>query len=313
LVQAMNKMRLASGWKPIPLDAESEFVLSKQGFVVDDIPPAGTEARLRTQGNLSTGGTMEVVTDRVHPDNVQLALRAAAIAGIDLAGLDFITTDITRSHLDVGGAICEINVTPGFILGEEELVLGDWFPEGDDGRIPTVVVLDLAPNGSLGRRIASLLSTRLAPVCLATTRGIWLADAKIASGDQGNAQGTQIALSEPFAAAAVVELDSREVMQNGFRFDRCTALIVPPVPANAALHPDQVRREAIDLLAAAARVVMLDADDPASATRIADLKSARFRLIRTPDSASVTPPAAGEAPTPWEAELLRTLAAELSL
>ena len=63
---------------------------------------------------LSTGGTAIDLTDVVHPDNREMAVRAAQAIGLDVAGVDFITPDITRSYRDVGGAICEVNAAPAF-------------------------------------------------------------------------------------------------------------------------------------------------------------------------------------------------------
>ena len=54
------------------------------------------------------------VTDVIHPDNKSMAERSILALGLDVGGVDFITTDITRSYRDVGGGICECNAAPGF-------------------------------------------------------------------------------------------------------------------------------------------------------------------------------------------------------
>ena len=68
---------------------------------------------LRKTANLSTGGTAIDVTDVIHPDNRLMAERAIRAVGLDIGGVDFLTTDITQSYRDTGGAICEINAGPG--------------------------------------------------------------------------------------------------------------------------------------------------------------------------------------------------------
>jgi cyanophycin synthetase len=108
LVERVNRTRsagLSENWKKIPLDAETDQILHRQGLRLEDAPPAGAIVHLRHQSNLSTGGTMENVTAEVHPDNRHLAVRAAALAGLDVAGIDFITPDIARSYREAGGAI----------------------------------------------------------------------------------------------------------------------------------------------------------------------------------------------------------------
>ena len=59
------------------------------------VPPAGEVVYLRSTGNLSTGGTAIDVTDIVHPDNREMAVRAVKAIGLDVGGVDFLTPDIT--------------------------------------------------------------------------------------------------------------------------------------------------------------------------------------------------------------------------
>jgi cyanophycin synthetase len=225
LVDAANATRIRNGWVPIPLDAEARQLLAGRGLAPESVPAAGSEVRLRVQSNLSEGGSMEVLTDLVHPDNARLALRAAAIVGIDVAGLDFITPDITRSYLEVGGGICEINVTPGLILGEQAIILEDWFPRGDTGRIPLFVLLDPPEDGNLGRSLVSMISRKGVAVSHASNEGVRLGEATLARGNLPGRSRARIALGEPGAAAAVLELQSDDVLENGVSFNRCDVLI----------------------------------------------------------------------------------------
>ena len=63
---------------------------------------------------LSTGGTATDVTDVIHPDNRDMAVRAIKAIGLDVGGVDFLSRDITLSYREIGGGICEINAAPGF-------------------------------------------------------------------------------------------------------------------------------------------------------------------------------------------------------
>ena len=59
----------------IHLDAEADTVLAKQGLSLDTVPAAGQAVPLRGTANLSTGGTATDVTDVIHPDNRDMAVR----------------------------------------------------------------------------------------------------------------------------------------------------------------------------------------------------------------------------------------------
>ena len=60
----------------INLDDEATAVLAKQGLDFDSVPAAGQAVPLRGTANLSTGGTATDVTDVIHPDNREMAVRA---------------------------------------------------------------------------------------------------------------------------------------------------------------------------------------------------------------------------------------------
>ena len=59
------------------VDEAAELVLAQQGLTVESVPDAGQVVRLRTNSNLSTGGSATDVTDVVHPANAQVAQLAA--------------------------------------------------------------------------------------------------------------------------------------------------------------------------------------------------------------------------------------------
>src|SRR5262249_22778629 len=86
----------------IDLDEQALGLLGKLGYTPESVPPGGQEVYLRLTANLSTGGTATDMTDVVHPDNVEMAVRAIQAIGLDIGGVDFLTPDITQSYKDVG-------------------------------------------------------------------------------------------------------------------------------------------------------------------------------------------------------------------
>jgi cyanophycin synthetase len=100
----------------IMLDEEAERMLKIRGYTFDSVPHRDEVVFLRSYANTSAGGTSIDVTDSVHPDNKMLAEVAVNLIGLDIGGVDFITSDISKSHREVGGAICEVNAGPGLRL-----------------------------------------------------------------------------------------------------------------------------------------------------------------------------------------------------
>jgi cyanophycin synthetase len=138
----------------LALDDISLDVLAQQGFEADAIPACGEKVLLRQIANFSTGGTVEDVTERVHPDNALLAVRAARAIGLSIAGVDLLISDIERSWREVDGHIIEVNGGPGLRLhwlGNPTRDLNGEILDQSLGkhqlRIPTAAVLGVTRDG----------------------------------------------------------------------------------------------------------------------------------------------------------------------
>ena len=120
-------------------------ILAKQGHDLDDRPPAAQSLVLGTS-NLNTGGRHHDVTADTHPDTIAMAEAVARCFGLDAAGVDFITPDITKSWREVVCAINEVNVPPGITdPGMAKSVFTEKFPQGSDG------LIDSVPGGERSR------------------------------------------------------------------------------------------------------------------------------------------------------------------
>jgi cyanophycin synthetase len=154
---------------PIVYDDDSERLVRAQGWTPESVPPAGAQVRLKSAANWVAGGTVRDVTDSIHPDNVEMCVRAIGLCGIDLGGADFLTPDISRSFREVGGALCEVNVFPAlelhlFAEGRDDRdVLGDLldalYPDRPRWRVPTVVVCGEDAD-AVGRAVVAALEPR---------------------------------------------------------------------------------------------------------------------------------------------------------
>src|SRR3954470_17178604 len=96
----------------LPLDEQTEAFLAAQGKSPDTIPADQEVVYLRQTANLSTGGTAIDRTDEMHPDNVTACEMAAGAVGLDIAGLDVLTDDISVPFRENGAVIIEVNAGP---------------------------------------------------------------------------------------------------------------------------------------------------------------------------------------------------------
>jgi cyanophycin synthetase len=97
----------------IKIDKAAIDLVAAQGFGMDYVPPEGKMIKLTLTWNMSTGGISIVRTFEAHPENIEIAEEAARVIGLDIAGIDFIASDITQPVRDTGGGICEVNAAPG--------------------------------------------------------------------------------------------------------------------------------------------------------------------------------------------------------
>lgn len=108
----------------IRLDKLTLEVLDTQDLNADSVPAKDQRIWLAHHTNASQGGISVDRTNEIHPDNADLCIRATALFGLDISGLDLIMQDISKSYRDVGGIICEVNAQPQ-IMRIEPLIHGD--------------------------------------------------------------------------------------------------------------------------------------------------------------------------------------------
>lgn len=118
LIDIVNISQRRDGLKllPIKIDYEVLRLLTKQNFTPDSIVPKNKYVVLRGASNVSLGGTTIDLTDEIHPDNIAMAEESAKTLMLNVAGVDFVTTDISKSYKDGYGGVVEINAGPGVDL-----------------------------------------------------------------------------------------------------------------------------------------------------------------------------------------------------
>lgn len=97
-----------------PLDERALKSISEIGLSVQSIPAEGVLVPLRRIESTDDGGVDEEVTTIVHADNLSAAIAASKLFSLHIAGIDMITTDISRPWYENGGIINEVNFAPLF-------------------------------------------------------------------------------------------------------------------------------------------------------------------------------------------------------
>ena len=254
----------------LELDKQASRLLNEAGKDENSVLDEGEIFYLRSTANLSTGGTAIDMTDVVHPDNREMAVRAVRAVGLDVAGVDFLTPDITRSYKDIGGAIVEVNAAPGFRMhvapseGEPRDVAGKvmdmLFGPSETGRIPLAAITGTNGKTTTSRMLAHILKDCGHTVGLTSTDGIQI-DGKISvKGDMTGPASAQIVLRDPSVDFAVMETARGGILRAGLGYHESNVAACINVDAD---HLGLKGIDTLEQLAEVKRVVVETAKDVA--------------------------------------------------
>src|SRR6187402_2652457 len=199
----------------LEIDAQAQIMLARAELTADSVPAAGQRVYLRSTANLSTGGTATDVTDVIHPDNRDMAVRAVKAIGLDVGGVDFLSKDITLSYREIGGGICELNAAPGFrmhVAPSEGTprdaagpVIDMLFPPGAPSRVPIAAITGTNGKTTTARMLAHVLKMAGYTPGLTTTDGVYIDGQRTVAGDMTGPVSARMVLADPHIDAAVLE------------------------------------------------------------------------------------------------------------
>ena len=261
----------------LELDAQADLMLERVGYNHFSVPAEGEVVYLRSTANLSTGGTATDVTDIIHPDNRDMAVRAVRAIGLDVGGVDFITTNIAESYKTIGGGICEINAAPGFrmhVAPSEGTprdaagpVIDMLFPPGTPTRVPIAAITGTNGKTTTARMLAHIAKMAGYTPGLTTTDGVYIDGQRTVEGDMTGPVSARMVLSDPHIDLAVLETARGGLLRSGMG--------VPEVDVGAVLNvqSDHLGIKGIDTLEQLAEIkrivvevarecAVLNADDP---------------------------------------------------
>jgi len=261
----------------LELDAQAEQMLARQGLDAAAVPEEGRVVALRSTANLSTGGTATDVTDIIHPDNRDMAVRAVRAVGLDVGGVDFLSTNIAESYRRAGGGICEVNAAPGFRMhvapsdGKPRDVAGPvvdmLFPPGTPSRVPIAAITGTNGKTTTARMLAHITKMAGYTPGLTTTDGVYIDGQRTVEGDMTGPVSARMVLADPQIDIAVLEMARGGLLRAGMG--------VREVDVGAVLNvqSDHLGMKGIDTLEQLAEVkrtvvevatgcAVLNADDP---------------------------------------------------
>ncbi|MBW8874815.1 MAG: cyanophycin synthetase [Acidobacteria bacterium] len=252
----------------LELDDQALRLLAAAGLTLDSVPAEGREVYLRSTANLSTGGTAIDKTDVLHEDNRIMAERAVSALGLDVAGIDFISPDVSRSFRDVGGVIVEVNAAPGLRMhlapteGKPRDVAGPMidglFPPGVPSRIPMAAITGTNGKTTTTRMVGHVLKLAGHTVGMATTDGVYIDGKLTVRGDMTGPWSSQLVLRDPSVDAAVLETARGGIVRSGLGWRRCNVGAVLNVAAD---HLGLGGIQSLDDLARVKQVVVEVAED----------------------------------------------------
>ncbi len=226
----------------IKVDKQTRSILKDRGLTLKSVLPAGEVLYLKSTANLSTGGTATDVTDIVHPYNVLMAERIAGIIGLDVCGIDVMTTDIAIPLTETRGAVIEVNAAPGLRMhispteglprNVAEPIINMLFPHGTPSRIPIVAITGTNGKTTTTRLVAHMLKFKGFQVGFTTTDGIYIQDNKIIKGDTTGSYSSEFVLKDPTVNYAVLECARGGMLRSGLAFRQCDIGIVTNVSAD---------------------------------------------------------------------------------
>ena len=254
----------------LEFDHQAERLLGKIGYTEETVPEEGEKVYLRSTANLSTGGTAIDVTDIIHPDNREMAIRAIKAIGLDIGGVDFLTNDITLSYREAGGGICEVNAGPGFRMhvapseGTPRDVAGPvidmLFPPDSPMRVPVAAVTGTNGKTTTSRMLAHIMKMTGYTVGMTSTDGVYIDGKLTVSGDMTGPKSSQMILRDPSVDAAVLEVARGGMLRSGLGFRRCNVAACLNISAD---HLGLKGIDTLEQLAEIKRVPMEIADDAA--------------------------------------------------
>ncbi|OFA04861.1 cyanophycin synthetase [Duganella sp. HH101] len=214
--------------------AEIILELERQGMTAYSVPQDGQKVLIQPNGNVAFD-----VTDKVHPQVAAMATLAARVVGLDIAGIDVVAADISRPLEEQGGAIIEVNASPGLLAhlkpasGEPrnvgEAIVDHLFAQDESGRMPIVGITGKHGATMASRLIAWLLQISGKKVGLSCADGLFVNGRLLPRDGFTDWESGERLLLNKNVEAGVFEASARMILTEGLAYDKCAVGVVTDV------------------------------------------------------------------------------------
>lgn len=209
----------------IKFDNDAEALLSHAGLSWASVPGPGQFVRLRGAANVASGGIpIPIPREAAHPDNLDLAIRAARAFRLDVAGVDLLVPDIGKSWLSSGAIICEVNAQPQMFTTMHKPMLQSLFG-GTEGRIPITLILSAGPGETVSTALHDRLQTVLPDAGLANSRDCRIGSKPLSRAPLSTYQGGCALIRDP-AVQAIIQSTCSDSAGSSWPFDRIDMLVL---------------------------------------------------------------------------------------
>mgnify|MGYP000567786850 FL=1 len=251
--------------------------IQRQGLEPDSVPAKDRVVVVQRNGNLNND-----VTDLVHPDVAAVATLAARVVGLDIAGIDIVTQDISRPLEETQGAIIEVNAGPGLLMHVKpavgqprpvgKAIVEHLFGANESGRIPVVGIVGTTQTTQLSQLVAWLLHLSGKRTGLACKDGLFMDQQHLGKNDARGFDDSERLLINRALDAAVFETTPAHILNEGLAYDRCQVGVVTDMPStdegliqqHDTQTPEQMRtvvRTQVDLVLPEGAAVLNAEDD----------------------------------------------------
>lgn len=214
--------------KPIIWDDELEICLKNLKMSPSSVPAKGQFIQLRRAANIALGGQPIGVFDQVHPDNRDLAIRAAQSLRLDLAGIDLLIPDISISWLETGAAICEVNAQPniGYTTSSHlyPQILGALIK--NCGRIPIIFLIE--NNKCRSKLFKTLLDDLMSKMIVGVyeLNKVYINKQPIANSSMGLLDGVRALILNKLVQTIIIKIEDISELGMGLPISRFDLLLL---------------------------------------------------------------------------------------